>query len=461
MNFNHIIDIINDVPDYQEFLTVDELKASSQSLAKRYPDIVETLPVGNSRQGDPIEAIKIGNGAQKALLFAFPHPNEPIGSMMLEYLSLRLAEDNSLRKSLGYTWYLIKCIDPDGTRLNEGWFKGPFSIENYARHFYRPPSFQQIEWTFPIDYETLHFHDPLPETQALMDLIENTRPDFIFSLHNSGFGGVYFYITEEAPALYTPFHRLVESQDLPLHLGEPEMPYITRYASAIFKLTGVGDDYNFLKQNTDTDPAEIIKQGTISFDYAQRYCDSFGLVCEVPYFYNPAINDTSPSDMVRRDAILQGLEQQKECYGFLQQQYNKVKDDITVISPFRDFIEEILRTYQQHLAAEENWAQTDPEAAEMATVAEKFDNLVVRKFDNLFLLGMFVRMLDSQIKATGESSILTSVLAETKSTFETLCAELEIALDYTVIPIQKLVRVQLGSALLAANHASKRKKKAR
>jgi len=41
-----------------------------------------------------------------------------------------------LRESLGYTWYLVKCIDPDGTRLNEGWFKGPFSIENLARHYY-------------------------------------------------------------------------------------------------------------------------------------------------------------------------------------------------------------------------------------------------------------------------------------------------------------------------------------
>jgi len=213
VDFNQIIDIINDVPDYRDFLTVDELKASSQRLAKRHPGIVDILPVGNSRQGDPIEAIKVGNGDQKALLFALPHPNEPIGSMMLEYLSLRLAEDDSLCKSLGYTWYLIKCIDPDGTRLNEGWFKGPFSIKNYARNFYRPPSFQQIEWTFPIDYETLHFHDPLPETQSLMDLIENTRPDFIFSLHNSGFGGVYFYISEEAPTLYTPFYRLVESQE--------------------------------------------------------------------------------------------------------------------------------------------------------------------------------------------------------------------------------------------------------
>jgi hypothetical protein len=29
-------------------------------------------------------------------------------------------------------------------------------------------------------------------------LFEDIRPDFIYSLHNSGFGGAYFYVSEEA-----------------------------------------------------------------------------------------------------------------------------------------------------------------------------------------------------------------------------------------------------------------------
>jgi len=329
-------------------------------------------------------------------------------------------------------------------------------MENYARHHYRPPTFQQIEWNFPVDYKTLQFHDPVPETQALMALMEQIRPDFVFSLHNSGFGGAYFYITEEAPSLYDPFHKLVESQDLPLHLGEPEMPYMSMYANAIFKNTGIAEEYDYLRQHTDTDPAKIIKAGTDSFDYARSICDPFGLVCEVPYYYNPAIGNTSSSDTVRRDALLQGVEQEREDFSFFQEQYNKVKDALTVPSPFRDSIEETLRTYQQHLAAEENWAQTDPKAAEMATVAEKFDNLVIRRFYSLFPLGMFVRMLDTQIAATGESSILASVREKATSAFEARCSELETILDYTVIPIQKLVRVQLGSALLTAGYASER-----
>ncbi len=44
--------------------------------------------------------------------------------MMLEYLSEKLASDDEFRKSFDYTWYLIKSIDIDGTKLNENWFKG-------------------------------------------------------------------------------------------------------------------------------------------------------------------------------------------------------------------------------------------------------------------------------------------------------------------------------------------------
>jgi hypothetical protein len=454
MEFDDVLSIIHDVPDYQAFLTVDELKASTHQLANRHPNTVEIMPIGHSRQGDPIEAIRMGNGPRQALLFAMPHPDEPIGSMMLEYLSHRLAEDDALRQSLGYTWYMIKCIDPDGTRLNEGWFKGPFSLESCARHHYRPPSFQQVAWTFPIDYKTLHFHDPLPETQALMALIEEVRPDLMFSLHNSDFGGVYFYIWDEAPPLYEPFHKLVESQGLPLHRGESELPYETEYASAIYKDSSISAEYDYLEEHTDIDPAEIIKGGTLSFEYARNFCEPFTLICEMPYFYHPAINDTSASDMVRRDAILQAIEETRENVSFLQELYDAVKSELTVPSPFRDAIEETLRTSLEELAAEGNWARTNPSTAETATVAQKFDSLVIHRFHRLLDLGMFVRMLDAQIAATGESPSLSSACETARAAFDARSAALEAELDYTVVPIQKLVRVQLGSTLLVADYVA-------
>jgi hypothetical protein len=176
----------------------------------------------------------------------------------------------------------------------------------------------------------------------------------------------------------------------------------------------------------------------------------------VPYYFNPSIGDTSASDIVRKDAILKAVEEDRKDFGFLQEQYDKVKGVLSVPSPFRDSIEETLKTYQQNLTAEENWVRNDPKTTQMATIAEKFDNVVIRKFYRLFPLGMFIRLLKAQIEFTSKSPLLTSTHQIASAAFEALTAELEADLNYTVIPIQKLVRVQLGSALLAAKYAATR-----
>ena len=448
--------ILADVPDYEAFLTVEELNDSTHQLAEEYPEIVKLMTLGHSRQGDPIEALQIGKGDNIALMFAMPHPNEPIGSMMLEYLSRRLAEDDDLRESMNFTWYLVKCVDPDGTRLNEDWFKGPFSIENYARHYYRPPSHLQIEWTFPITHKKLRFDEPLPETQALMTLIERIQPDFIYSLHNAGFGGAYFYMSEAASSLYPAFYQLVEDQGLNLHLGEPEVVWVSQFADAIFQTPSIANAYDFLEEQ-GVDPTEAITGGTSSFDYAKAFSDPFSLICEMPYFEADAIHDTSSSDMVRRDAILEGVERIRAGLHVIEKIYGAVQGELTEPSPFSEAISSFARSIPQYLSGQENWAKSDPATEAMATEAQKLDNLVIRRFYMVFLLlGMVIRMIDFQIAITGESPVLSSARNQAEAAFEKLHHELDSELEYTVIPIRKLVNVQLGSALLAASYAAER-----
>jgi len=95
--------------------------------------------------------------------------------------------------------------------------------------------------------------------------------------------------------------------------------------------------------------------------------------------------------------------------------------------------------------------------AQVATVAEKSDNNIIQKFGRLFTFGMFIRMLDTtQTAAIGKSPILATAHETVRTAFDKRSTELETELDYTVIPIQKLVRVQLGSALLSAGYAATR-----
>ncbi|MDH5482397.1 MAG: M14 family zinc carboxypeptidase [Candidatus Bathyarchaeota archaeon] len=442
--------VLEKVPEYKSFYTIDELNESSEKLAKKYPSRVKIFEIGKSRKGEKIRALRIGKGKKTALLFGFPHPNEPIGSMTLEYLSLKLVEDKALSE-LDFTWYIIKAIDVDGARLNEGWFKGPFTPLNYALNYYRPPSYQQVEWTFPIEYKTLVWNKPLPETKALMKIIDDRKPRFMYSLHNSGFGGVYFYVSSPCKPLYSKFQNLAKKEKLPLHLGEPEAPYMKKLADAIFKMPTSAESYEFLKKHVKKDPAKIIKGGTSSVDYARKAGENFTLVCEMPYYYDPRIAETSKSDVTRKEAVFYNIKIEKERYNFVKKNYTQVKARIKKHKnkkPFIDTIEEFLRRFPDQIAAREHWAETDPKLKKKATVAEKFDSYVLSRFYGLLISGILYRC----VKDTENREVEKEAFNRTTE----LNQELEKQLSYKVIPIKSLVRVQLGSALLAAEYVNRK-----
>ncbi len=438
--------ILEQVPDYDSFYTVDQLNASSEKLAQEHPGKVKVFTIGRSRKGEVIQALRIGNGQKTALLFGFPHPNEPIGSMTLDYLAERLVEDLIFDR-LDYTWLIVKCADPDGARLNEGWFNGPFTPLHYALNYYRPPGYQQIEWTFPIKYKTLNWNTPIPETKALMELIETQKPRFMYSLHNSGFGGVYFFISAPCKPLYPKFQDLAKKERLPLHLGEPETPYMKKLATAIFKMPTSVEAYEFLKKHTQKDPANIINYGTSSDDYARRVAGSFTLVCEMPYYYDPRIGDTSETDIMRETAVMQSIKLAEERYNFVKNVYSDVKQSLqshTGKRPFVDAIEDSLRRFPDAIAAQKHWARTDPKLNRKATVAEKFDSCVISLFYNLLSLGMLYRCVKDTRSEKTEQEVFHQIQEWNK--------KLEAQLSYEVIPIRSLVKVQLGSALVTAEY---------
>jgi len=443
-------EITEEIPDYERFLTVDELNESSAQLATQYPDVVELKEIGRSRQGDPIKALFIGEGEKTALLFATPHPNEPIGAMTLEFLSRELAEDRELREELGFKWIIVKCSDPDGTRLNEGWFDGPFTPLNYAKNFYRPPGFQQVEWTFPVQYKDLDFADPIPETEALMTIIEEEKPNFIYSLHNAGFGGAYYYVSGDCEPLYDSYRKAATDQDIPLHLGEPEMPYAEQLSDAVYLMPSIKESYDYLEEYTDKDPAEVIKAGTGSTDYARRFLDDFfSLVCEVPYFYDSRIEDMSDSDVQRKRAVLDSADISDEMFDFLQESYERIEELLTVDSKFKDAVEENMRVMKQYSEAKRSWANSNEELESPATVSQKFDNYVVTRFYRMLSFGMFLRMLDDQLEeSSGEAAErLRQVRNEVNRELERQNELLLDDLQYEVIPIRKLVAVQLVAGL--------------
>lgn len=451
-------EILNGIPDYTEFLTVDELDDSSRALAAKYPETVSIFEFGQTREKRPLLCLRIGNGAKSALMFGCPHPNEPIGTMMLEYFSEKLATDKRLREELGYTWYIVKAWDADGLKLNEGWLKGPFSIYNYSRNFFRPAGYKQVDWTFPVDYKELHFHDTIPETQAMMRLIDEIKPHFIYSLHNSGFGGAYWYITEPLDPIYDEIRAAAQRVNIPLNLGEPEAPFCVTLSPAIYRSFGIEQQYDFMEKYGETNIAEKLKVGNCSESYSRTRYGTFTLLTELPYFYDKRVMDLSEGTVTRRDAVLRNLDERKQRNEFIKSAMEKTRKFIDPENPFLLALEAFTKDLGD--ASTRNMVESSPDFARKATVAEEFDNLCISGFYNSLSYGMLIRMNEYELmsmKQQGEQNsekekALTDAISEAEKAHRTLTDRLEAELDYQVVPIKKLVSVQLECGLIVSDY---------
>lgn len=454
MNINEIIE---NVPDYKVFLTVDELDKSTMKLQKDYPNVVKVFEAGKSRENHRILCLKIGSGKKNALCIACPHPNEPIGAMTLEYLSRALAENDEFRESTGYTWYIIKCVDPDGTKLNEKWFKGPFNIYNYMKNYFRPASNKQVEWTFPIDYKELHFNDTMPETKAIMNIIEETRPEFMYSLHNAGLCGAYWYITHEYDDIYDELRRTALKNGVALQLGEPESPACIKLSDAIYKMAGISEEYDYLERYSNTLPENSCISGTSSSDYASRYNDCVALMTELPYFADDRISDASPADITRKQSIKNKIKNSVEHYRRLDGELNKVRKYISPENPFILLVEQIITGLDSTTDAQMKWSN-DPKFNRFAKISEVFDNNVVSKFYNSLSTSLAARACEYELdrinrekcKDHDEFKQLQEVYEIISKSLKEECENLENELNYKVVPIQDLVRIQLESGLIVA-----------
>jgi hypothetical protein len=455
--------LLDAIPDYQVFPTVAEMDESSRRLAAEYPGIVSIFEIGKTREQHPLYCLKIGEGTQNALIFGLPHPNEPIGVMLMEYFTRALAEDAELRRELGYTWYVVKAWDADGARLNEQWFKGPFTVSHYIRNFYRPAGHEQVDWTFPVDYKELHFHDSIPETRAMMGLIDKIKPRFIYSLHNAGFGGVYWYMTRPLTELFERLHAIPPKYRTPMHLGEPESPACLEYAKAIYAGLGITSEYDYMEKYGSMDMKEFartLRCGDCSASYAGQKYNSFTLLTELPYFYDPRIEDQSPSDMSRGEAVLQKTREGLEVSAKQRAILALSRSYLSVDNHFMLAVEAFTSLSGDTAEAVKKMVASDPEYARPATVAEKFDNLLVTKFYHTLVFGLLRRANESELarmKAAGEADAekqgaLERAAARAGEALEEMLGYLEENLHYRVVPIKNLVGIQLESGLLVAEY---------
>lgn len=433
------------IPSLTDFPGVDDLLASFTHLADLHPELITTRRIGTSRLGEPIPLFSLGDGPRSYLLFAGVHPNEPIGFRTLQHLATVLATDDALRDAFDATWHIIPCIDPDGTRLNEQWYSAPSERTHYARHFYRPAPDEQVEWTFPFAHKQAWFDRVLPETQALMRVIDDVRPDFMVSLHNAELGGVYFYLGTEVDGAVDALHAVPRSLGLPLDTGEPETPTVRAFGTAVYSMISMSEEYDFLAE-LGVDPVPLISSGDSSSSYAAKY-GTVSLVAELPYWSHPDADDDTPTEEPYVTVLHRKADALIETGEALQRIIDAA--DLTLDTPFR----RATSAFVPYLSAngETEHRRADGESiARLATRAEVFSNEDVVRCFRLRYGGMTLRMLDAEVAAGSATPGTRRARAEMQALFAQWCTESETQTELTALPISSLVGVQFGATLAVA-----------
>ncbi len=436
------------VPEFREFLLVEELYESSRRLVEKHGDVAERVEVGESRAGLPVEALILRGGEEKTVLaYAFPHPNEPVGSLTLEALTWILARDREFLKGLGATWIVVKVADVYGALLNEGWFKGPFTLEKYLLNYYRPPPYKQVEWTFPIEYKTLRWDTPTPETRALMKLIDGWRPTHLYSLHNSYFTGTFYYVSRKPPAhVMEMLAEVPRSLGVPLHKGAPEAPYMKKLGEGVFTMYSIVDEYDWLEKHSGRDPAEVLRVGDNGYGYARRANPGvFAMICEVPYIYDDRLDNPTrigiPLREIYRLTQERGRENLEEMRGFTEKVDPHVSPDNPYYEGWREFLE-YLESYDK---ASEGWLEEKPGLDKPATVAQALHAYMTTVWERMAFYSRMYKALAYEEKRGRRvpPGLKEEALARMRRNLEFF----ENLVEYRVIPLESLVKIQLAAVI--------------
>ncbi|WP_234031228.1 M14 family zinc carboxypeptidase [Mycetocola zhujimingii] len=435
------------VPEYTTFPPMDELTARFEKLRGEHPQLISVQRIGASRLGDALEMYSIGDGPLSHLVVGGVHPNEPIGAWTALHLLEQLATDDDLRTGLGARWNIVPCIDPDGTRLNEGWFANPGDRGSYARAFYRPAPNEQVEWTFPFSYKKAYFDAMMPETQALARAIDLTKPDLYVALHNAEMGGVYYYLTRDVPELYDLLAAVPESLGLPLDKGEPEGGHLKELAQAIFITGSLEEVYDWV-ESLGGDPFPPGSGGNASSDYALRY-GTLSLIAELPYWKHPDADNTAPTDesysalLARTGAVF--LDFGTELIELLAEAEPLLTIDTPFLRGSRAFVPMMKATGESNIAR-----SRQPEAQRPATVAERFGCEDLVHMFRLRFGGMLLRAFEAEVNAGTAPAELRRITERMLSLYTGWQREAADDDNAEVIPISSLVGVQYGAILAGA-----------
>ncbi|WP_327289527.1 M14 family zinc carboxypeptidase [Streptomyces sp. NBC_01198] len=261
--------------------TVSGVAAAARLLSARHPDLCRMRLAGESRAGRPLWLLSVGHGRRHVLVVAGPHPDEQAGGGAVLWLAEQAVADRHRMADADLTWDFLLCLDPDGTLLNETGPAGPRPPAVHFRHTYRPAAGEQPERAGSFRAAG----DELPETYALLAVIDELRPFLQCTLHGTDVGGSSVRLTADIPGLAEPFGKYAAELDIPVQAGTYDTLFWQGSGPGVYVLPPGGG-----RQQPGGEPA---KAGGSTWCRPHRHGGMTALV-EVPMWATRRVADAAP-----------------------------------------------------------------------------------------------------------------------------------------------------------------------
>lgn len=445
MNFNYFNKIITEIPNYSRFLRIKEIEEVAGNF--RQNPYVEEKTIGKTTENTPLKMYIIGSGKKTGLIIGVPHSDEPLGSLVTIYFidwMLRHPEADFF----GWRWLIIPVLEQRGMRMNEGWFDNWGSLVDTTKWYFREPTENQYEWTFPFEYKNYKWVHPRSESIAVKEIINAEKPDLLCNLHHCGFYDTYFYFSRELPRAYQRLRKLSRGLGLPLSTSSPDVPFGKILTPGFYQMYGVRDYIDYYVNN-QSENLLTLRRGASSDEWYQDNVGGFSFNCEVPLLESPIKKDNKISNL-KLQSLLERMREKRTAT------INYCIDVLTEIEPFFCLANPVLlNSVLKHVAntkSELEFTETRIHTAgnRSATNFEVFENDLMVDVADLLLLGQVWRVTET-ILASQNKIKVANIAATIDKKITALAMKTNNRGRFAPIPLQKLIKMQLGSILIIAD----------
>ena len=147
----------------------------------------------------------------------------------------------------------------------------------------------------------------------------------------------------------------------------------------------------------------------------------------------------------------------KDIYKYSRKIFNRIKKFCKKSTRIYTAVEDYMRIRRPQLEFSINDAKISSMYEGKATVSQAFDLNIASRYNSLRTISMIARLCEEAISNHPENEVeIANIKSDFEKWVEQKINDLLSGTKFKVIPIQKLVRVQIGSAFITLKNLSKK-----